>query len=105
MSVLTTRAAPPAFPPIIKDFGGDKTERGNTGPFWIGSGLAILSALITLFLIRPLSHDGMALEDAKFREYLEQNGYDTSQMGLGAASETDVSSADFDEKDPTAVAV
>lgn len=89
---------------------------GQTGPFWVGSGespacpwmmsnwltcaltaLAIVSAIITFFFIRPLSHDGMAEEDRKFREYLEQHGYDTSQMGLvDATSET--SSADYDEK-------
>ncbi|PPQ84253.1 hypothetical protein CVT24_012956, partial [Panaeolus cyanescens] len=62
-------------------FGGDQTDRGNTGPFWVGSGLAILSALIT-YSLKPFDNDGMALEDQKFREYLEANGYDTSAMGL-----------------------
>ncbi|KAG8753215.1 hypothetical protein FRC14_006316 [Serendipita sp. 396] len=71
-----------AFPPIIKAFGGSSSVRGNTGPFWIGSGLALLSALITLIGIRPLSHDGMQEEDENFRAYLEQHGYDTSQLGL-----------------------
>lgn len=90
---------------------------GQTGPFWIGSGmslydcsyrqvpcsfqscaaLAIFSAVITYFFIRPLSHDGMAEEDRKFREYLEQNGYDTSQMGL-PGTDTETSSRDYDEK-------
>jgi hypothetical protein len=66
-------------------FGGASSTRGNTGPFWVGSGkqlddltdysltklmytlqgLAILSALITLTFIRPLSHDGMVDEDTK----------------------------------------
>jgi hypothetical protein len=49
---------------MIDAFGGSDTTRGNTGPFWVGSGLAILSALITFFFIRPLSHDGMNEEDA-----------------------------------------
>lgn len=31
------------------------------------TGLAILSALITFFFIRPLTTDGMALEDAEVR--------------------------------------
>ncbi|PPR02629.1 hypothetical protein CVT24_002200, partial [Panaeolus cyanescens] len=44
-------------------------------------GLAILSALIT-YSLKPFDNDGMALEDQKFREYLEANGYDTSAMGL-----------------------
>ncbi|KAL0574274.1 glycerophosphoinositol permease [Marasmius crinis-equi] len=72
-----------AFPPMIEAFGGSTSTKGNTGPFWVGSGLAIISALITFFFIRPLDHDGMAKEDVLFREYLEQHGYDTSQMGLG----------------------
>ncbi|KAI0329084.1 metabolite transporter [Cubamyces sp. BRFM 1775] len=70
---------------------------GNTGPFWIGSGLAIFSALVTFFFIRPLSHDGMAEEDRQFREYLEAHGYDTSQMGLMESETTSVSSSG-DEK-------
>lgn len=64
------------------DFGGPSSNRGNTGPFWIGSGLAILSALITFFFIRPLSREGLVEEDRVFREYLEAHGYDTSRMGF-----------------------
>lgn len=67
---------------LFADFGGASSTRGNTGPFWIGSGLAILSALITYFFIRPLSHDGMLEEDRLFREYLEAHGYDVSLMGF-----------------------
>lgn len=44
-------------------FGGPSTEKGNTGPFWIGSGLAILSAIVTFVLVKPLTHDGMKAED------------------------------------------
>jgi len=69
-------------PILLTDFGGSSTNRGNTGPFWVGSGLAILSALITLFFIRPLTHDGLVEEDTLFREYLEAHGYDTSRMGF-----------------------
>ncbi|KAF8638308.1 hypothetical protein AX17_002328 [Amanita inopinata Kibby_2008] len=75
-----------AFPPMIDAFGGPDSLRGNTGPFWVGSGLAILSALVTFFFIKPLTHDGMAEEDRKFREYLESHGYDTSQMGIEEAT-------------------
>ncbi|OJA16409.1 hypothetical protein AZE42_05503 [Rhizopogon vesiculosus] len=73
------------FPLIVDDFGGSSSVKGNTGPFWIASGLAILSALIVFFLIKPLSHDGMKEEDAKFRAYLEENGFDVSSMGLTEA--------------------
>ncbi|KAJ3510088.1 hypothetical protein NLJ89_g4872 [Agrocybe chaxingu] len=84
------------FPPIIDAFGGTSTDRGNTGPFWIGSGLAVLSAIITLAFIKPLTTDGMEVEDREFRAYLEAHGYDTSAMGLPGI-ETEQSS--IDEKD------
>jgi len=89
------------FPPIIDAFGGASTTRGNTGPFWIGSGLALLSAAVTFLFVKPLTHDGMIEEDEAFRRYLEEHGYDTSQMGLldsarssrlEAPEKTDVSS-------------
>ncbi|KDQ13590.1 hypothetical protein BOTBODRAFT_33597 [Botryobasidium botryosum FD-172 SS1] len=76
-----------AFPPMIAAFGGSDSVKGNTGPFWVGSGLAAFSALVTLFFIRPLTQDGMVKEDIEFREYLEAHGYDTSQMGLGNESD------------------
>ncbi|KAI0033557.1 MFS Git1p-related glycerophosphoinositol and glycerophosphocholine permease [Vararia minispora EC-137] len=92
-----------AFPPMINAFGGSNTPRGNSGPFWVGSGLAIFSALITLFFIKPLTHDGMAQEDIAFREYLEANGFDTSHMGLPGestlvGSEDKKGGPDVDEK-------
>ncbi|KAF8886208.1 major facilitator superfamily domain-containing protein [Infundibulicybe gibba] len=77
-----------AFPPMIDAFGGPDSARGNTGPFWVGSGIAILSAIITFFFVKPLDRDGMIEEDKQFREYLEANGYDTSKMGLGMYSES-----------------
>ncbi|KAG2110904.1 major facilitator superfamily domain-containing protein [Suillus discolor] len=70
------------FPIIVTDFGGSSSAKGNTGPFWIGSGLAILSAIVVYFFVTPLDHDGMKEEDAKFREYLEAHGFDVSLMGL-----------------------
>nr|BAB43911.1 probable metabolite transporter [Pholiota nameko] len=87
------------FPPIIDAFGGPKSNKGNTGPFWIGSGLAVLSAIITFMWIKPLTTDGMIEEDRKFREYLEANGYDTSVMGLPETqSEVETESVSVDEK-------
>jgi len=77
-----------AFPPMITAFSKHGSDKGNTGPFWVGSGLAILSALITFFFIAPLDHDGMAKEDLAFREYLEANGFDTSGMGFADGTET-----------------
>ncbi|KAG6829273.1 hypothetical protein H0H92_005093 [Tricholoma furcatifolium] len=62
------------YPPIVKAFGGSTTVRGNTGPFWIASGLE--------------------REDREFRDYLEANGYDTSLMGIMGSTSTDTSSED-----------
>ncbi len=88
---------------MIAAFGGADTTMGNTGPFWVGSALAVLSAAITMVLIRPLSHDGMVEEDEKFRIYLEEHGYDTSLMGLKDSDEStleDEKSVDTDVKMP-----
>ncbi|CAL1700930.1 unnamed protein product [Somion occarium] len=78
-----------AFPPMIEAFGGPTTARGNTGPFWVASGLAVLNAIVVFSTVKPLDHDGMLKEDAAFRQYLEQNGYDTSQMGILSDSDTE----------------
>lgn len=82
-----------AFPPMIDAFAKHGPNQANTGPFWVGSGLAILSAVVTFFFITPLTHDGMLEEDRQFREYLAANGYDVGNLGL-PPSET----SSFDEK-------
>ncbi|KAF8887077.1 MFS Git1p-related glycerophosphoinositol and glycerophosphocholine permease [Infundibulicybe gibba] len=71
------------FPSVIQAFGGSGTARGNTGPFWVASGVAILSAIVAFFFVAPVSRDGMVEEDRQLREYLTLHGYDTSVMGLG----------------------
>ncbi|KAF8583045.1 MFS Git1p-related glycerophosphoinositol and glycerophosphocholine permease [Ramaria rubella] len=84
------------FPPMINAFGGPDSDRGNSGPFFVGSGLAIFSALVTFAFIRPMSADGMAREDAEFREYLMSHGYDVSRMGIADdASSTYSSTGDL----------
>ncbi|GAA5865165.1 hypothetical protein JCM5353_006127 [Sporobolomyces roseus] len=69
-----------AFPAIIDAF--PEGPRQTSGPFWIGSGLAFLSALIVLVLVPEVKSNHMKMEDAIFKEYLVENGYDVSQMGL-----------------------
>jgi len=86
------------FPPIIKAFGGADTTRGNTGPFWIGSALAMVSALVTLLFVQPLTQEGMAREDHEFRTYLEAHGFDTGHMGL-LTSDTMSSTVEQTEED------
>lgn len=68
------------LPHIIDAFGGSQTMKGNSGPFWIGGGLAILNAVVTFFLVKPLTYDSMKAEDKAFHQYLEENGVDVSHM-------------------------
>lgn len=65
----------------------------TSGPFWVGSGLAFVSALIALVLIPEAKMDGMTQEDERFREYLQANGYDVSQMGTHSQLSSGVDSA------------
>ncbi|KIO29755.1 hypothetical protein M407DRAFT_21177 [Tulasnella calospora MUT 4182] len=69
-----------AFPAIIDRFPAGPQQ--DSGPFWIGSGLSILSAAITFFFIPEVPENHMTNEDVKFREYLKANGFDVSLMGL-----------------------
>ncbi|KAI6099261.1 hypothetical protein EDD16DRAFT_1497785, partial [Pisolithus croceorrhizus] len=51
------------FPQVINVLGGSTTAKGNTGPFWIGGGLAIVNAVLTFFLVKPFINDAMIAED------------------------------------------
>ncbi|KAI6043943.1 major facilitator superfamily domain-containing protein [Pisolithus marmoratus] len=63
-------------------FGGLKTAKGITGPFWTCGGLAVLSALVTTFLVKSLTHDGAKFQDKAFRQYLEENGFDDNLLDV-----------------------
>jgi MFS family permease len=64
----------------------DPTKAGQI-PFFISSALCILSACLALFLLPDIGQDTIDKEDAKFRLYLEENGYDVSKMGVGESTE------------------
>ncbi|KAF7759884.1 hypothetical protein Agabi119p4_11579 [Agaricus bisporus var. burnettii] len=87
------------FPPIIDAFGGPHSERGNTGPFWIGGSVALLSATTAFFFMRPVHNDGLVELDREFREYLEEHGYDTSKMGIPGSEQTTKVGTIENEKD------
>lgn len=55
------------FPNIITSLGGEGTYGGDTGVFWIGSGLAVVSAAITFFFIPNIKPDEMIKEDLAVR--------------------------------------
>jgi hypothetical protein len=66
---------------IVRRFGGADTISGKAGPCYVACGLAIVAALIACFCLPPLGQDCLAQEDRKFRAILEQNGYQTGNMG------------------------
>lgn len=70
------------FPYIIAA-GGDSETLSAQYPFWVSGSLCVLSAVLVLVGLPEVGQDTIALEDARFREYLEANGFDTRQMGLG----------------------
>lgn len=64
--------------------GGADSIRGGQDPFFVGSALAIFSGIIAIFFLPNIGQDDINEQDREFRAYLEENGYDTSQMGTKA---------------------
>ncbi|CAL1716874.1 unnamed protein product [Somion occarium] len=92
LGMLAAKTGPTA---VRGQFYGAAAAIGKVGAFvgtWafppIIDGLAVFSAIVVFLMVNPLDHDGMIREDAAFREYLEQNGYDTSQMGILSDTES-----------------
>ena len=70
------------FPIIQKNApGGKSSTRGGQDPFFVSSSLCIFSACLAFFLLPHIGQDTITSEDIKFRAYLEENGWDTRQMG------------------------
>jgi hypothetical protein len=56
-------------------------KRGQS-PVIIASVFAIVSALMAWFLLPECGQDAIEEEDQRFKQYLIDNGFDTSRMGL-----------------------
>lgn len=69
------------FPVIINSF-PEGSQLRSTGIFYIGSGLALLSAIVCLLFFPNIRHDAMVDEDRLFREYLVEHGIDITGMGM-----------------------
>ncbi|KKK24828.1 hypothetical protein AOCH_000255 [Aspergillus ochraceoroseus] len=67
--------------PVIQDRAPNAIRAGQD-PFFVSSALCIFSAFLAIFLLPHIGQDTITEEDNKFREYLEENGYDTSTMGV-----------------------
>jgi len=68
------------YPLLVADAGSD-TVKGNQYPFWVAGSLCVLSAFLAFFCLPEIGQDTIDFEDARFRTYLAENGYDTSRMG------------------------
>ncbi len=69
--------------PVIQSHapGGADSTRGGQDPFFVSSTLCLFSACLAFFLLPHIGQDTITSEDIKFRAYLEENGWDTRQMG------------------------
>ena len=69
--------------PVIQNNapGGADSVRGGQDPFFVSSSLCIFSALVAFAFLPQIGQDTITTEDLKFREYLEQHGWDTRQLG------------------------
>lgn len=68
--------------PYIEAAGGSNTTRSAQYPFYVSGSLCFLSAFLVLAFIPHIGQDTIQEEDARFRAYLEANGWDTRQLGL-----------------------
>ena len=85
------------FPRIRAAGGGDPVKSAQY-PFWVASSLCILSAAIAFFFIPNVGQDTITYEDVRFREYLEQQGWDTAKLGLADDSST---ASAAEDREPT----
>ena len=69
--------------PIIQNNapGGADGTRGGQDPFFVSSSLCLFSAFLALAFLPHIGQDTITSEDLQFRAYLEENGWDTRQMG------------------------
>ncbi|KAF9925700.1 Plasma membrane permease, mediates uptake of glycerophosphoinositol and glycerophosphocholine [Linnemannia zychae] len=69
------------FKPAIASFGHGDVIVGQGRVFILGSGLALLGAIFTWFLIPDYSKKALGEEDEDFRKYLVGHGFDLSNFG------------------------
>jgi MFS family permease len=70
--------------PILVADAGNNAVKGNQYPFWVASSLCILSAFLAFFCLPEIGQDTIDHEDAAFKGYLLENGWDISRMGLSS---------------------
>ncbi|PLB55502.1 inorganic phosphate transporter [Aspergillus steynii IBT 23096] len=66
--------------PIVQNNAPNEIRSGQD-PFFVSSALCIFSAALAYFLLPQITQETIGEEDAKFRAFLEANGYDTTTLG------------------------
>ena len=67
------------FPYIVR--AGGEGDGSAKLPFFISSGLCVFSGVIAYVFLPHIGQDTIAEEDIKFRAYLDEQGWDISQLG------------------------
>ncbi|KAI8335474.1 major facilitator superfamily domain-containing protein [Chlamydoabsidia padenii] len=70
-------------------FGPMREHLGLRAPFLVGSGIAIVTGVFAWFAFQDIGPNGLEEEDQAFKQYLRENGYDISLMGIEATSSTE----------------
>lgn len=78
-------------------YNAGETIKAGAYPFLISSALCVVSGLLALFLLPHIGQDTIEAEDASFKAYLAQNGYDVSKMGLTSSTENVVEKGETKE--------
>lgn len=73
--------------PYLTKAAGDDEALGAQIPFYVSSALCLFSAVIVWLNLPIIGQDTIQLEDYLFRKFLEENKYDTNQLGLKKAED------------------
>ncbi|KAI5922856.1 major facilitator superfamily domain-containing protein [Camillea tinctor] len=86
--------------PYIQAAGGSPTDTAYYQyPFYVSASLCLLAAALAFFCLPHIGQDTITLEDERFREFLESNGWDTRQLGLRKGESVDeISGVSQEEK-------
>ena len=70
--------------PIIRSHapGGANSTRGGQDPFFVSSALCVFSALLAVGFLPQIGQESITEEDARFRRFLESEGWNTGGMGI-----------------------
>ena len=89
--------------PYIEAAGGKNTVASAQYPFYVSASFCVLTAFLAIFCLPHIGQDTITKEDLRFREYLENKGWDVRQLGLlkGESMEEGIARMAVKEEDTT----